>query len=321
MSSFAESALQPRISTDGNVIVSARMEYDNEAIRKSFDHQPMGFTHNLHTLDLFKPDSLLAVAEKFGNSPRDYFIAGGAPTPGTKFYAVPNGGYKPVEALENLDRLSCRILLKRPENHDPRFRELMEVLFGQVIESLGTVRRDRVQRLESAIFISSCSTTTPVHFDPEVGFFSQIEGEKFYHVYPPDATRETEMERFYVRGRVDIGQVDLSGLDPAREHVFPLVPGKGFHQPQNSPHWVQTGSSRSVSYTFVFQTDTSRAMGRTRAFNYCLRKMGIPPSAPGIHPMADAVKAGTMRAAKPIQFLGRVINKTQRVLTGRRLPA
>jgi hypothetical protein len=167
--------------------------------------------------------------------------------------------------------------------------------------------------------ISSGSTTTPIHFDPEIGVFSQIEGEKFYHLYPPECTPETELERFYVRGRVDIGNLDLSGLKPEREHVFRLLPGMGIHQPQNSPHWVQTGSSRSVSYTFVFETDASRARGRARAFNYCLRRCGISPASLGAHPGIDAAKARAMQAAIPVQLMGRILNKTQRVLMGRRL--
>jgi hypothetical protein len=295
------------------------LNIDHDTFQQRFDREPFGFMHDLSSLDLFKFDSLLNLAERFSGSPRDYFIAGSAPSPGTGFYSVPNGGVKPRDALENLDNVHCRVLLKRPENHDARFRELLETLFQQVVDLRGGPGSQRIKRLESAILISSDSTTTPVHFDPEVGFFSQIEGEKFYHVYPPVCAREIELERFYVRGRVDIGNVDLGGLDAGREHLFILGPGKGFHQPQNAPHWVQTGRSRSVSYTFVFQTDASRALGRTRGFNYCLRKLGIDPSPPGTRPRLDAAKASTMHAAVPIQFAGRILNKTRRVLSGRRL--
>jgi len=300
--------------------LDAQLILDRETLRQSFDREPFGFSHNLSSLDLFKADSLRGLAERFANSPRDYFIAGSAPTPGTRFYSVPNGGYKPHEAIDNLDKISTRVLLKRPENHDARFRDLLETLFRQVTDLRGGLGGERIERLESAILISSVATTTPIHFDPEVGFFSQIEGEKFYHVYPPACARETELERFYVRGRVDIGNVEMTKLDARQEHLFVLGPGKGFHQPQNSPHWVRTGTSRSVSYTFVFQTDASRARGRVRAFNYCLRKLGLNPSRLGTHPAFDAAKASTMHAAIPIQFAGRVLNKTQRVLTGRRLP-
>lgn len=303
----------------GSGKIEAHLNMDHETFQRCFDREPFGFTHNLSGLDLFRPESLQHLTEKFSGSPRDYFIAGSAPAPGTKFYSVPNGGLNPSEALANLDKEHCRILLKRPENHDARFQDLLETLFRQVVDSRGGLGNERIERLESAVLISSGSTTTPIHFDPEVGFFSQIEGEKFYHVYPPDCASESELERFYIRGRVDIGNVDIMGLDREREHTFNLGPGKGFHQPQNAPHWVQTGKARSVSYTFVFQTDVSRSLGRTRAFNFCLRKFGLDPSLPGTHPRLDASKADAMRAMAPIQLAGRVINKAHRVLGSRRL--
>ena len=159
---------------------------------------------------------------------------------------------------------------------------------------------EQVVRLQGSILISSAATTTPFHFDPEIGFFSQIEGEKIYHVYSPTVLSEAELERFYVRGNVNIGQVDLGGRDPAREYVFNLGPGKGLHQPQNAPHWVETVGARSVSYTFVFETDATRAMGRVRAFNYLQRKLGLSPARPGTHSALECAKSQTMKAVIPV---------------------
>jgi|SRR5215469_14571759 len=139
------------------------------------------------------------------------------------------------------------------------------------------------------------------------------------YVYPPACAPEAELERFYIRGRVDIGNVDLMKLDAASENVYVLGPGKGFHKPQNSPHWVQTGDTRSVSFTFVYETDASRERGRARAFNYFLRKAGMTPAQIGRQPGVDASKAAVMRAARPLQMAGRVLNKAQRVLGGSRL--
>jgi len=293
---------------------------DPALFEQSFDREPFEFAHQLSGLDLFREDALRDLAYKMGKAPRDYFVAGSAPAPGTKFYDVPSGGLTPLQALEGLEKRRCRILLKRPENHEQGFRELLKMLFQQVLELRGGLKSERLVRLESAILISSESTTTPIHFDPEVGFFSQIEGKKFYHVYPPACAAETELEQFYIRGRVDIGNVDLSKLDGAREHVYELGPGKGFHQPQNSPHWVHTGDMRSVSYTFVFETDATRARGRIRAFNYFLRKAGMTPLPLGANPGRDAGKAAAFHAARPLQFAGRVLNKAQRVFGGQRLP-
>jgi hypothetical protein len=290
----------------------AHLDVDPGKFRQSFDREPLEFSHNLSQLDLFKSDSLRALAEKFSDAPQDYFLAGSAASPGTDFDSVPHVGANPSEALENLATRPCRILLKRPENHDRQFRELLDTLFRQIVDMRGGLGEERVVRLESAILISSAATTTPIHFDPEIGFFSQIEGEKFYHVYSPASVSEPELERFYIRGAVAIGKVDLGRRDPAHEHVFDLGPGKGFHQPQNSPHWVQTGKSRSVSYTLVFETDVTRARGRTRAFNHYQRKSGIKPANPGAHAAFDNAKASAMLAVIPARkFVGRMLSKVR----------
>lgn len=290
---------------------AGRMFFESNTFQKLYDFEPFALIHNLGSLDLFAPDSLAALADKFANAPRDFFIATSAPTPGTDFYSVPRVGRTPRQALEEIDKINCRVLLKRPEKYDPRFRELLNSLFQQILELRGDLRRERIERLEGAVIVSSGATTTPIHFDPVVGFFAQIKGEKFYHVYPPASVLESELERFYIRGRYDIGKVNFANLDASCDHLFRLEPGKGLHQPHNAPHWVQTGASRSVSYTFVYQTGSSQALARTRAFNHCLRELGMAPSRPGAHRGADAAKALTMRAAVPLQLAVRLIRRLQ----------
>lgn len=284
--------------------------FQSEQFRQFYDREPLPFTHNLSELDLFKLDSLHALSMKFVDHPEDYMVAGGAPTPGTKFFSVPSCRYKPHEVIENLDKGGYRLLLKRAEKYDEGFRELLNTLFEQVIDLRGGLHGEKIERLETGILISSASTITPFHFDPEIGFFSQIEGEKMYHVYSPTVITETELERFYIHNAVSIAQVDIDGRDPAREYVFTLGPGKGFHQPQNSPHWVETRASRSISFTFVLETNVTRARGRTRSFNYYLRKLRCNPARPGVHPATDALKSGTMRVTVPVrQNLGKLFKK------------
>lgn len=278
-----------------------RLAIDPAEFSHRYNREPFEFKQALHTLDLFQFPSLCRLCDLYSSSNRGFFIAAGAPTAGTDFYAVPHGGLKPSEAVEQLDARPLRILLKRPESQDEQFKDLLHQLFRQVAGLPGGPGGERIVRLESAILISSASTITPLHFDPEVGFFSQIEGEKIYHVYSPADTSEAELERFYIRGVVDIAVLKIGARNPAQEHVFHLRPGKGFHQPQNSPHWVETGGSRSISYTFVFETESSRALGRMRAFNHYERKLGFSPARPGTHPERDAIKATMMRAAIPIR--------------------
>lgn len=303
-------AIPPATCFDQKAIdlTNARLNIAPEPFSHLYNRQPFGFNHNLHKLDIFQFDSMRELADKFSFANRDFFIAGSAPTAGTDFYMVPHGGMTPNEALEQLDTKPLRILLKRPENHDERFRRLLDLLFQQMLELRGGIGREQVVRLESAILISSAVTTTPIHFDPEIGFFSQIEGGKTYHLYSPDDVSEAELERFYIRGVVDIGSLDMARRKAEHEHVFHLSPGKGMHQPQNSPHWVETANGRSISYTFVFETDATRALGRTRAFNHYERRIGLSPSCPGLHRPMDAIKAEAMRAVIPVRkMVGRFL--------------
>jgi hypothetical protein len=274
--------------------------FNPASVRDDFDTTPFGFSHTLHTLDLFSPQALAALAGRYAGHPDDYFVAASAASPGTRFYDVPRGKLPPHEAIARLEHGAWRVLLKRLESHDSGFADLLQALFGEVTAARDDLRDARIVRLESAVFISSAASTTPFHFDPEINHFCQIAGAKTYHVYPPSVLAEHELERFYIKGEVNIGQVDLAGRDPAREHVFQLAPGLGLHQPQHAPHWVETGSARSVSYSFVFETDAARARGRARSANHYLRMLGMRPRL-GASAAADRAKARVMAAVLPVR--------------------
>ncbi|HTV72436.1 MAG TPA: hypothetical protein VME66_01865 [Candidatus Acidoferrales bacterium] len=282
-----------------------RVDYSGAALfgipedyRALFDRVSFGFDHNLGDLDLLHFDTLCELAQTYD---RDYFVAGGAPVPAAQFYSVRHGVHTPYEALQRLEYEDQRVTLKSPEQYDERYRALLHTLFEQIVRMHGGLRGARVVRLVSTILISSAATITPFHFDPETTFFFQIEGEKSYHLYRPTVLLEPELEDFYSKGIVNIGQVALEGRDPAQESVFHLAAGKGMHQPQNSPHWVKTEGTRSISYTISFETDVSRALGRTRAYNYYQRRLGLHPAAPGVHPRWDAAKARVMQGAIPVR--------------------
>jgi hypothetical protein len=276
----------------------ARLIVDRQAFERDFDRLPFGYDHNLSDLDLFSFESLRTLAAKYD---REFFVSAGAPTPDTKFYSVRHSTCSPLEALDELESGNHRVLLKRPEMYDARYGDLMHELFRQVVEMRGGLRGERVVRLASSILVSSAAAITPFHFDPEISFFFQISGEKIYHLYSPAVLTEPELERFYNMGIVNIGQVDLKGRDPSCEHVFRLFGGHGMHQPQNCPHWVETRGERSISYVFSFETDATRARGRTRAFNHHMRSIGLRPSPPGTHRALDERKAGIMQVVIPLR--------------------
>ena len=273
-----------------------------EVNRHLFDTEPFGFTHEMSGLPLFSMQRLRQLAFEYCDFPADYYVAVSAASAEQKFYSGTPLTLKPHEALDRLDTIPLRILLKRVDRHDREFNELLRALFDEVVRFRGGLNGERVVRLESGLFISSASSITPCHFDPEINFFAQIAGEKTYHLFPPSAVSEDEMERFYVAGAVNIAQVDLAKRDPSKEHIFVLNAGKGLHQPQNSPHWVHTGTDLSISYSFVFETDASRATGRVRAYNRYLRRLGVQPTAVGASPALDTLKQNTMKIVTPLRI-------------------
>jgi hypothetical protein len=272
-----------------------------EGFAERFNRDSFGFEHNLPQLELFSFDRLLQLAAGYIPHPTEYFVAATAVSAGTGFTSVRHSYCSVVEALQRLDQEPTRVLLKRPENHDPLFRALLDDLFAQVMRLRGGLRGERLTRLESAVFITSAASITPFHFDPEIAFFMQVEGRKIYHVYAPSSVSETELEQFYQRGMVSIAEVDLKTRDAGLEHVYNLNPGDGHHQPHDSPHWVETGAGRSVSYSFVFETSETRARSRTRACNFYLRRAGVTPTLPGLSPVRDAAKAAAIRVAFPVR--------------------
>ncbi len=86
-----------------------------------------------------------------------------------------------------------------------------------------------------------------------------------------------------------------------------LLPGAGLHQSQDAPHWVETVGSRSISYTFVYETREGRMLLRLRSFNAYLRRVHIGPARRGVQPARDAMRAAAIPARKQIDKAVRLV--------------
>lgn len=288
-------------------VQDARFDIDPASYSALYNNTPFSFQHNLHKLDIFQFEAICELADRYASaSPNDYFVTGTSRSADSAFFDTEQIVLKPAEAMRKLDEKPTRILLKRPENYDPRFRTLLNGLVGQLRALPGGLGNQPVRRIQSSIFVTSAAATTALHFDPEVAFFTQIEGDKDYHAYPPDQVTEPELEAFYSRGRVSIGQLDMSKLNPEQDHFFQLKAGAGFHQPQNSPHWVQTRAVRSISYSLVYETAMDQRIGLTRAFNHFERMVGLKPAPPTTNPQLDGLKA---KVIVPVRFGLKVAHK------------
>src|SRR6266478_4459769 len=95
-----------------------RLELPPQVLDQSFNREPVGLDHNLHTLGIFELDSLRALAEKYKGNKSDYMVASSASAPDQKFRSVKTPDLTPSQAIERLEFEPVRILLKRPQNYD-----------------------------------------------------------------------------------------------------------------------------------------------------------------------------------------------------------
>src|SRR5262249_17831730 len=79
------------------------LHLDPQGFAERFDREPFGFSHNLHTLDLFGFESLLELSRRFAAAPRDYFVAAAAASAAAEFTSVPQGQWSVEEAMRRID--------------------------------------------------------------------------------------------------------------------------------------------------------------------------------------------------------------------------
>ena len=260
--------------------------------------EPFSVGHDLAGDPLFDLQSLVDLAKVV--RPGDYFISTSAPSEDSEFYGGPApSDLQPVDVMRQLPNCPYKILLKRPEKYVRGFRDLLEELLLE-FRDVSCHRAGDVLRAESSIFVTGYHAITPCHFDPETSFLLQVHGDKIYHVFSPSMVSDTERERHYSRGYVDVGRVSLPPKSKTRGLELHLKPGLGLHQPLEAPHWAETRDSLSVSYAFGFETRQSRSRGRVYAFNNLMRKLGMRPRPQGTNRFRDWTKSQGMVACAPL---------------------
>jgi hypothetical protein len=105
-------------------VASRALTSPRAPVAERFNRDSFGFGHNLHEFGLFRFERLLELGAGYAQHPHDFFVSAAAASAGTGFNSVRHS-YCSVEALQRLDQEPTRVLLKRPENHDSQFRELL----------------------------------------------------------------------------------------------------------------------------------------------------------------------------------------------------
>ena len=258
-----------------------------QAIRHDFDRHPM-----------LQLPQLAELAKVLSTSGQCRFIAKGV----TQDAAFEHKGADPAgraieEVFRRIEEPGSWIALYNVETHPP-YRQLLEEITATVRP---LVDRDEpgMFNVGGFIFISAPPSVTPFHIDRENNFWLQIRGRKVMSVWDPTdtvAVSDVDREVFIVNASLD--NVRLKEGDRARCHEFDVGPGDGVYFPSTSPHmtrcetdWVRSGDGVSISIGVVFYTDVTRKMARLHVLNHLLRRFGLTPSAPGLRPSLDTVKA------------------------------
>jgi hypothetical protein len=277
--------------------MSQILEVDPQAFADHFAGDGFMLRHSLAEHPLLGVEALAALADELSDAQVEHNV-GAVPTladPDT----VPRLDLAPGEIARGIERNGCWMVLKNVETA-PAYRALLDAAVEEVAPHIPR-REGAVTRREAFVFLSSASSVTPLHIDPEHNLLLQVRGSKRMHVgrYADAEREQLELERYYAGGHRNLEHL------PVGERVFDLEPGDGVAVPLHAPHWVRNGPQVSVSLSLTFRTARSVRTGRLHATNARLRSRGVTPRPPGASAGADLSKLAVLRAGKAVSRLSR----------------
>lgn len=179
---------------------------------------------------------------------------------------------------------------------DPVYRRLIDEVLDEVQPIVS--RRDPGMCYRAGwIFVSSPGAVTPFHMDHEHNFILQIQGRKRLYTWDPFdrvVVSERAQELFHERHSRELVTWDEAWR--SRATVFDLEPGMGGYMPSTTPHMVENGDGPSVTISFTYYTDSTRARELLYRGNANLRRLGLEPQPVGASPGRDRVKHAVLAA-------------------------
>lgn len=205
---------------------------------------------------------------------------------------------------------------------DPLYRGFIDEILDEVRPTVERVDPGMCYRA-GWIFVSSPGAVTPFHIDHEHNFIMQIRGTKRLYTWRHDdraVVSERALEKFH-----DAHSRELVTWDEgfrARAQVFELAPGLGGYMPSTSGHMVENGPEPSVTISFTYYTDSTRANELLYRGNARLRRLGLAPHPVGASATRDRVKRVVLSSAFRAQSLvKRALGKGVRDTGSRYAPA
>lgn len=269
------------------------LEIEAATFRASFNRQPFILRHQLTNHPLFTLPRLVELAQKLPASCVRY-NAGDVPV-NERLYMGPKTGLSIEETIHRIEQCNSWLVLKFVEQ-DEEYGQLLHECLDE-IQAFSEPLDPGMHSRAGFIFVSSPSSVTPYHLDPEYNFLLQIRGHKTVHLF--DAAdravlSDQELEKYFIAS----DKYNLSFKDEyqPRASLHELSPGLGLHFPVTAPHWVKNGDSVSISFSITFRTPQSDRRGRIYDINGRLRRIGLQPSPYGRSAIKDAAKLYAARA-------------------------
>ncbi|MBC7714647.1 MAG: cupin-like domain-containing protein [Rhizobacter sp.] len=262
------------------------------------DRKPFGFHHNLADHPALSIDNISKIIQEL---PKEkVMFSKGLNNLKVNFDHALNNDTKKLdlkEVIETLRTSNSYIAARNLELH-PSFKGLYDDLLSDIAELMqrnGT--GTKVLEPMVWLFIASPNAVTPFHFDRSSNFIMQIRGSKQLAVFPP---RVEEV----ISAKDTESYVDWSSeLPPWREEIdlyankFNFKSGEAVHIPFVSGHYVKNGPEDiSITMSFFFHSDETFNWAQAMKMNNRLRRLGVKPSAIGVSPVVDSLKAGIFPA-------------------------
>jgi len=154
-------------------------------------------------------------------------------------------------------------LLLRPDEIDPRYRELVDQVYAEIMDH---VPGFNASSAKISILISSPKMHVGYHADMSGQTLWQVRGSKRVYVYPPKPPflHQSSLEKIMMKEALEFALPYDESFDEAAT-IFDLKPGEMLHWPLNAPHRVINHDSLNVSFT---TEHTSSAIRRNYVVNY-----------------------------------------------------
>jgi cupin-like protein len=279
----------PPIRSERNLL-----DLDEGVFRECFARRPFTISHRLVDHPLLTLPSLIELSKRLPGSNIRY-NRGDVP-PGQRLYTAPKTDLSIEETIRQIELCGSWMVIRFVEQ-DAEYRELLKQCLDE-IQPLSEAIRPGMFKREGFIFISSPSSVTPFHADPECNFLLQIRGKKtasLFDVADRSIVSEEVLERCLSGEQFN---AEFKNDSQERAFVFDLAPGEGLHFPPIWPHWVQNGGAVSISFSITFRTRESERSGIVYSVNHRLRKRGFKPTPYGKSASRDAAKFYAFRAAR-----------------------